>query len=74
MKDNTDLLFGFHSVFEALRAEKRTFHSIMISKKRTGERIEKIETIAKDRRIKIEIVDPNVLDKMTEFSNHQEYL
>jgi 23S rRNA (guanosine2251-2'-O)-methyltransferase len=71
MKDNTDLLFGFHSVFEALRAEKRTFHSIMISKKRTGERIEKIETIAKDRRIKIEIVDPSVLDKMTEFSNHQ---
>jgi 23S rRNA (guanosine2251-2'-O)-methyltransferase len=71
MKDKTDLLFGFHSVYEALRAGKRTFHSILMSKKRTGERMEKIEALTKERRVKIEIIDPAVLDKMTEFSNHQ---
>lgn len=71
MKDKTDLLFGFHSVYEALRAGKRTFTGIMISKKRIGERTGKIEAIAKERRIKIENVDPAVLDKMTDFSNHQ---
>ncbi|MFA5905698.1 MAG: 23S rRNA (guanosine(2251)-2'-O)-methyltransferase RlmB [Desulfobacula sp.] len=71
MKDTTDLLFGFHSVYEALRAGKRTFHSILISKKRTGERMEKIEALAKDRRIRIETIEPQALDKMTEFSNHQ---
>jgi 23S rRNA (guanosine2251-2'-O)-methyltransferase len=71
MKDKTDLLFGFHSVYEALRAGKRTFSGILVSKKRTGERMEKIETLAKERGIRIELVDPAILDKMTEFSNHQ---
>jgi 23S rRNA (guanosine2251-2'-O)-methyltransferase len=71
MKDKTDLLFGFHSVYEALRAGKRTFSGILMSKKRTGERMEKIEALAKERGIKVEMVDPAILDKMTEFSNHQ---
>lgn len=71
MKDKTDLLFGFHSVYEALRAGKRTFSGIFVSKKRTGERMEKIESLAKERGIKVEMVDPSVLDKMAEFSNHQ---
>ncbi len=71
MKDKTDLLFGFHSVYEALRAGKRTFSGILMSKKRTGERMEKIESLAKERGVKIELVDPAILDKMTEFSNHQ---
>nr|NJM03863.1 23S rRNA (guanosine(2251)-2'-O)-methyltransferase RlmB [Desulfobacula sp.] len=71
MKDKTDLLFGFHSVYEALRAGKRTFSGILMSKKKTGERMEKIETLAKARGVKVEPVDPAILDKMTEFSNHQ---
>jgi 23S rRNA (guanosine2251-2'-O)-methyltransferase len=71
MKDKTDLLFGFHSVYEALRAGKRTFSAILMSKKRTGDRMEKIETLAKERGIRVEMVDPAILDKMTEFSNHQ---
>ena len=71
MKDKTDLLFGFHSVYEALRAGKRTFSGILMSRKRTGDRMEKIESLAKERGIKVEPVDPAVLDKMTEFSNHQ---
>ena len=71
MKDKTDLLFGFHSVYEALRAGKRTFFSILISEKRTGPRTDKIEALATERRIKVETIDPMALDRMTEFSNHQ---
>ena len=71
MKDKTDLLFGFHSVYEALRAGKRTFFSILISEKRTGPRTDKIEALAMERRIKVETIDPMALDRMTEFSNHQ---
>jgi 23S rRNA (guanosine2251-2'-O)-methyltransferase len=71
MKDKNDILFGFHSVYEALRAEKRKFYSILISNKRSQERTLKIEAIAKKRKIKIESVDPELLDKMTNFSNHQ---
>ena len=71
MKDKTDLLFGFHSVYEALRAGKRTFFCILISKKRTGPRTDKIEALAMERRINVETIDPMALDRMTEFSNHQ---
>lgn len=71
MKEEKDILFGFHSVYEALKAEKRRFFSILISKKRTLQRMETIEALARERQIKIEMVDPEVLDKMTQFANHQ---
>ena len=71
MKEKNDILFGFHSVYEALKADKRKFYSILISKNRSLGRMENIETIARQRNIKIEMVDPELLDKMTDFSNHQ---
>jgi 23S rRNA (guanosine2251-2'-O)-methyltransferase len=71
MKEKNDILFGFHSVYEALRAEKRKFYSILISNKRSQQRTPKIEDIAQKRKIEIEYVDPELLDKMTNFSNHQ---
>ncbi len=70
-KEKKDILFGFHSVYEALRAQKRKFYSILISNKRSQQRTPKIEAIAKKRKIKIEYVDPELLDKITHFSNHQ---
>jgi len=71
MKEKNDILFGFHSVYEALKAEKRKFYTILISKNRSSDRTRKIEAIARKRNIKIEMVDPALLDKMTHFSNHQ---
>ena len=32
MKEKNDILFGFHSVYEALKAGKRNFYNILISK------------------------------------------
>ena len=69
MKEKNDTLFGFHSIYEALKADKRKFHKIFISKKRSLKRLEKIETIAKKRKITIEFVPPEFLDKMSNFSN-----
>ncbi len=66
-----DTLFGYHSIYEALKADKRKFYSLMFSKKRSPHRTEKIEAIAKKRNIKIKMVDPKFLDKLTEYSNHQ---
>ena len=71
MKEKNDILFGFHSVYEALKARKRKFYNILISKKRSPKRAEKIEAIARERNIKIEVVDPDLLDRMIDFSNHQ---
>lgn len=71
MNEKTDILFGFHSVYEALRAKKRKFYKLLISKKRTIGRMEKIEALARERSIPILGVDPERLDKMTHFANHQ---
>lgn len=71
MKEKKDFLFGYHSIFEALKAEKRQFQTVLFSKKIASRRFEKIEAIAKERNIDIKMVDPDFLDKMTEFSNHQ---
>ncbi len=71
MKEKQDLLFGFHSVYEALKAKKRKFYSVLISKNRSSNRIHKIETIARKRKIKIELVKPETLDRATAVSNHQ---
>ena len=71
MKEKTDILFGFHSVYEALKAKKRIVYKIYISKKRSRQRTEKIETLARKDNIQLEAVDPEILDKMTDYSNHQ---
>ncbi|MBU1341887.1 MAG: 23S rRNA (guanosine(2251)-2'-O)-methyltransferase RlmB [Proteobacteria bacterium] len=71
MKEKNDILFGFHSVYEALRAQKRKFYKILISKKRTPQRVQEIEALARQKNIQIETVDPELLDKMTDFSKHQ---
>ncbi len=71
MKEKTDILFGFHSVYEALKAEKRKFYTILVSKKRSPGRTQKIEALARERNIPVEAVETEVLDKMTLFSKHQ---
>ena len=71
MKEKNDILFGFHSVYEALKAHKRKFYKILISKKRSPGRTEKIEALARKRNIQIEYIDPELLDRMSNFSKHQ---
>ena len=71
IKEKHDILFGFHSVYEALNAQKRKFFKIFISKKRSSSRIEKIEGLARKRKIPIQAVDTELLDKMTQDSVHQ---
>lgn len=71
MKEKHDILFGVHSVLEALNAGKRKFYKIFISKKRSPGRTEKIETFARKRKIPLHGVDPEFLDKMAQGSVHQ---
>jgi 23S rRNA (guanosine2251-2'-O)-methyltransferase len=71
MGEKKDILFGFHSVYEALRADKRKFYKIFISKKRSFKRVEKIEKLAKGKKIQVEFTDLKFLDKMSKFANHQ---
>jgi 23S rRNA (guanosine2251-2'-O)-methyltransferase len=67
----TEILFGFHSVYEGLRAGKRQFESILISSKRKSKRADKVISLGEKNGVKIQYTDPKELDKLTEFSPHQ---
>jgi 23S rRNA (guanosine2251-2'-O)-methyltransferase len=69
--EKTEILFGFHSVYEALRAEKRQFEGVLISSKRSAGRADKVILLAEKRGIKLEYADPKELDKLTQFAPHQ---
>ncbi len=71
MKEKKDILFGFHSVYEALKAKKRKIYVIFISKRRLQKRHSKIEQLARDRQINIEEVSQEHLDRLTQSSKHQ---
>lgn len=71
-KGNLEIIFGFHSVFEALKAGKRHFHHLLIAQsRRPGERLRKIEKLAEEKEISIQSIQMEKLDKLTRFSNHQ---
>lgn len=69
--EKTEIIFGFHSVYEALRSGKRIFYKLILQQKRSQNRIEKIHRLASEKNIKIETADPKFLDKMCDFENHQ---
>ena len=70
-KETHDLLFGFHSVLEALNAGKRQIFSILISKSRRSGRVHEIQTLAGQKDIDVEILDRETMDKLTGYANHQ---
>ncbi|MCP3943303.1 MAG: 23S rRNA (guanosine(2251)-2'-O)-methyltransferase RlmB [Desulfobacteraceae bacterium] len=70
-KQKTEVLFGFHSVYEALRAAKRQFEVVLISSKRGSGRADKVIKLAEKNGIAIEYTDPKELDKLTQFAPHQ---
>lgn len=70
-KEKKDILIGFHSVHEALKAGKREFHRILISKTRTHTRAEKISKLAARGNIRVEITNPELMDKVSQGANHQ---
>ncbi|MCP4021447.1 MAG: 23S rRNA (guanosine(2251)-2'-O)-methyltransferase RlmB [Desulfobacteraceae bacterium] len=69
--EKTEILFGFHSVFEAIRAKKRRFHRLLVSGKKGTARADKIIRMAQQNRIEIDTIRPDILDKMTNQGKHQ---
>ena len=53
-----EILYGFHPVYEALRAGRRTFHEIYISKQKPSKRIKLITSAAARKHLQIEEVSP----------------
>jgi 23S rRNA (guanosine2251-2'-O)-methyltransferase len=68
--NNTEVLFGIHSVYEALIAEKRKIFEIYAQSKNSN-RFKKIFNIAKNRNIPIEIYSSNKLNLICKNDTHQ---
>lgn len=70
-KQPEEILCGIHPVREALRAGKRKFAAILVSKERSRSRLTEILECAREREIPVEITDAENLDSITENARHQ---
>ena len=60
-----EILYGFHPVYEALRAGRRTFHEIYISKQTPTKRIKQITSAAARKHLQIKEISPARLQTLT---------
>lgn len=68
---NIEILCGIHPVREALRAGRRKFYTILVSKERSQTRLAGILEAAQDKSIPVETIDAETLDTMTGQAHHQ---
>ena len=66
-----EILFGFHSVTEALKAGKRQIETVLISDRRSAGRADQITALAEERGVSVEFCDSKRLDKLTKTPVHQ---
>jgi 23S rRNA (guanosine2251-2'-O)-methyltransferase len=66
-----DILYGFHPVYEALRAGRRTFHEIYISKQNSNKRIELIRQTAQGKKITVKELNPAKIQGIAGSAAHQ---
>jgi len=67
----TEILYGIHPVFEALKAGRRDIFEIYIAKDKTSKRIEKVAAFAESIEIPVERVKPLELKSMAGTDLHQ---
>lgn len=66
-----EIIYGFHSVYEALKAGRRIFDSIIFSDRRVDPRMEKIGKLAGKKRISVITLPMEKLDELAAGGNHQ---
>lgn len=66
-----EILYGFHSVYEALKAGRRRFDQVMVSDRRTDPRVEKILALAQEKQVSLVQVNPETLDRLSHGGVHQ---
>ncbi|MCF8112631.1 MAG: 23S rRNA (guanosine(2251)-2'-O)-methyltransferase RlmB [Desulfotignum sp.] len=70
-KQTTEILFGFHGVYEALKAGRRRFEALYISRGPSGRRGETLVSLAKDAGIPVTLTDARNLDDLSRGGVHQ---
>ena len=66
-----EILYGFHPVYEALRAGRRIFHEIYISKRTSNKRLERIRLTADRKKLPIKELSPAKLQAIAGNAAHQ---
>ena len=66
-----EILFGINPVLEALKAGRRNFFEVYIVKKKISERLERMLTLSKAKKIPVEWVEPSQLKSLTGTDQHQ---
>ena len=67
----TEILFGIHPVYEALKAGRRIFYDLYITKDTTSRRLKKTITLAEMKKIPIKKITPSKLKMLSETDTTQ---
>lgn len=70
-KEKEEILLGYHSVAEALKADRRQFHGVLLAKSRRKKRADKILDLAEKAGVPVSYADANRLDKLAGSGVHQ---
>ena len=66
-----EILYGYHSVFEALKAGRRKFESIMVHENRSDKRVQAVADLAGKKHVAVQTVAGEALDRLAGFGRHQ---
>ena len=66
-----EILYGFHPVYEALKAGRRTFHEVYISNQTPTGRIKRIASVAAAKALPIKEIGPAKLQSIAGTVSHQ---
>jgi len=69
---NAEIIYGFHPVREALRANRRKIYTIYIGRDTSGNRSEEISTLAGAKGIAVERVTADTIRSMCRTDHHQD--
>lgn len=66
-----EILYGYHSVFEALKAGRRIFESVMVYENRSDKRVQAVADLAAEKQVAVQTVAGDTLDRLVGFGRHQ---
>ncbi|NDY71025.1 23S rRNA (guanosine(2251)-2'-O)-methyltransferase RlmB [Desulfobacter hydrogenophilus] len=66
-----EILYGYHSVFEALKAGRRKFESIMVYENRSDKRVRAVADLAGEKQVAVQTVAGEELDRLAGLGRHQ---
>ena len=66
-----EILYGYHSVFEALKADRRKFESVMVYENRSDKRVQAVIELAEKKQVTVQNISGEELDRLAGLGRHQ---